>query len=765
MKQYKIFMLKGVFSLLLTFVSAFWLNAEQPLMKLWYTRPAQNWMTSALPIGNGELGGLFFGGIACERLQFNEKTLWTGSETKRGAYQSFGNLYIDFAEHNGEAVDYCRELCLDNAIGSVSYEMNGVKYRREYFASYPDRVIVMRITTPGMKGRLNLSVRLEDSHFGQLSVNKNILGIQGQLDLLSYDAQVKVLNEKGQLSVVDNRLTVCDADAVTILLVAGTNFNISATDYLGTSSEDLHKELYTRLSNASRKNYAALKNIHLKDYQSLFSRVKLDLQADMPEYPTDELVRNHKESRYLDMLYFQYGRYLMLGSSRGMNLPNNLQGIWNADNTPPWECDIHSNINIQMNYWPAEITNLPECHLPFLQYIAVEAVGKPNGSWRRIAQGEGLRGWTIKTQNNIFGYSDWNINRPANAWYCTHLWQHYAYNNDLEYLRNIAFPVMQSTCKYWFDRLKENKDGKLVAPDEWSPEQGPWEDGVAYAQQLVWQLFNETLHAVEALKKVDIRIDNVFVSELADKFRKLDNGVSVGSWGQIKEWKEDKGKLDFQGNDHRHLSQLIALYPGNQISYHRDTLLADAAKVTLQSRGDMGTGWSRAWKIACWARLFDGDHAYRLLKSALSLSTLTVISMDNSKGGVYENLFDSHPPFQIDGNLGATAGIAEMLLQSNQGFIHLLPALPLAWSDGSVAGLRTEGDFTFTMKWNAGWLTQCSVLSGSGLKCRIYSPKGLIARVENSSGKRIPISLIKGGLIEFPTKKGEIYNISVSKIY
>lgn len=241
MKQYKIFMLKGVFSLLLTFVSAFWLNAEQPLMKLWYTRPAQNWMTSALPIGNGELGGLFFGGIACERLQFNEKTLWTGSETKRGAYQSFGNLYIDFAEHNGEAVDYCRELCLDNAIGSVSYEMNGVKYRREYFASYPDRVIVMRITTPGMKGRLNLSVRLEDSHFGQLSVNKNILGIQGQLDLLSYDAQVKVLNEKGQLSVVDNRLTVCDADAVTILLVAGTNFNISATDYLGTSSEDLHK--------------------------------------------------------------------------------------------------------------------------------------------------------------------------------------------------------------------------------------------------------------------------------------------------------------------------------------------------------------------------------------------------------------------------------------------------------------------------------------------------------------------------------------------
>lgn len=414
-----------------------------------------------------------------------------------------------------------------------------------------------------------------------------------------------------------------------------------------------------------------------------------------------------------------------------------------------------------MNYWPAETTNLSECHLPFLEYVAIEAVGKPEGSWRQIAKTEGLRGWTIKAQNNIFGYSDWNINRPANAWYCMHLWQHFAYGNDLEYLVKTAFPVMKSTCEYWFDRLKEDKDGKLVAPDEWSPEQGPWEDGVAYAQQLVWQLFSETMQAVTVLKKANVNVEDTFVSELSDKLRKLDNGLTIGSWGQIKEWKEDKGKLDFKGNDHRHLSQLIALYPGNQISYHRDSLFADAAKKTLLSRGDLETGWSRAWKIACWTRLFDGDHAYRLLKSALSLSTLTVISMDNSKGGVYENLFDSHPPFQINGNLGATTGIAEMLLQSNQGFIHLLPALPSVWVDGSVVGLRAEGNFTLAMKWNAGCLTQCAVTSGSGAECRIYCSDARLMKVESSRGKDIPISFIGNKLISFPTVKGETYRLSV----
>lgn len=730
-------------------------------MKLWYTHPATHWMTSALPIGNGELGALFFGGIACEQIQFNEKTLWTGSSVMRGAYQSFGNIYINFEGIDTCTIDkYHRELSLDDGTGRVRFCQNGVDYHREYFASNPDSMIVIRIYTLRNKGKLNFTVSLKDRHEGVTTVKDGtILLIQNHLDLLSYEAQLKVLNEGGDVLTDSSQIKVKGADAVTLLLTGATNFNISSPNYIGETEEQLHARLSNRIQMGVKKGYEELRERHLADYCPLFGRVKFDLGESLPTIPTDELVRKHKESLYLDMLYFQYGRYLMLASSRGMNLPNNLQGIWNADNTPPWECDIHNNINIQMNYWPAETANLPECHLPFLEYIAEEAIGRPEGRWRKIAQEEGLRGWAVNTQNNIFGYSDWNINRPANAWYCMHLWQHFVYSNDLEYLQKTAFPVMKSACEYWFDRLKVDNNGRLIAPDEWSPEQGCWEDGVSYAQQLIWQLFSGTMQAIELLRSENINVEDIFVSELTDKFQKLDNGLEIGSWGQIKEWKEDKEKLDFQGNDHRHLSQLIALYPGNQISYHRDSLFADAAKKTLLSRGDMGTGWSRAWKIACWARLFDGDHAYRLLKSALSLSTLTVVSMNNFDGGIYENLFDSHPPFQIDGNFGATAGIVEMLLQSHRNYIHLLPALPLAWSNGSVEGLRAEGNFTIGLKWHNGHLMECSVISGSGGECRIYYPDIRKMKIRDDKGREVSVSFITNEQILFPTKKGENYII------
>lgn len=328
---------------------------------------------------------------------------------------------------------------------------------------------------------------------------------------------------------------------------------------------------------------------------------------------------------------------------------------------------------------------------------------------------------------------------------------------NMEFLLRVAFPVMKSTCEYWFGCLVEDKNGKLIAPDEWSPEHGLWEDGVAYAQQLVWQLFSETLHAVEELQQGHQVVDKEFAQELAQKFIQLDNGISIGLWGQIREWKKDRQCLDTLNNQHRHLSQLIALYPGNQI--FSNIQYADAARRTLLSRGDFGTGWSRAWKIACWARLLDGDHVYRLLKSALSLSTTTVISMENDKGGVYENLLDSHPPFQIDGNFGAVAGMAEMLLQSHQECIHLLPALLSVWQSGYVDGIRAIGNFTFCMEWSEGLLRKCEIRSGSGKECRVRSDKVQILGVKDSLGKKISVINLGNGCYKFMTEAGGKYRL------
>lgn len=718
-------------------------SAPEHKLSLWYRQPATNWMIGALPIGNGQIGAMVFGGVQQEHLQFNDKTLWTGSKTSRGAYQNFGDVYFDFPGLTTVA-DYRRELDLEDGVARVRYLVETTEYTREYFASYPDNVIVMRFTAD-QPNAVNFTVSVIDAHAGTKTSSANTITIAGTLTLLSYEAQIKVLNEGGSLSLSSNQITVANANAVTVLLAAATNFSPTSPTY--TTSCLVHDTVTGHIGNASLKTYAKLKTSHMADYQSLFNRVSLSLNGSKPTMPTNELLTSYNAGDYesaLDVLYFQFGRYLMIGSSRGMAMPSNLQGLWNNSNNPSWQCDIHNNINVEMNYWPAEITNLSECHLPFIDYIYNEAIAQ--SSWQSMASSLGCRGWTMKTQNNIFAYSDWNWNRPSNAWYCMHLWQHYAYTLDTNYLSAKAYPVMKSACEFWIDRLIMDTDGTLVAPDEWSPEHGPWENGVAYAQQLVWDLFTNTLKAAEVLN-----VDAEFRSTLQTKLGQLNPGVWIGSWGQLREWKYTN---DDPADTHRHISHLVGLYPGSQISPLIDPQYSDAAAVSLNARGDGGTGWSKAWKICTWARLLDGNHAHRLLKNALRLTHVTMIDMSDG-GGVYENLLDAHPPFQIDGNFGATAGIAEMLLQSHLGPIQLLPALPDVWPQGQVSGLRATNGFNVDIVWNQRYLAQAIITSDKGQLCQLIGDDFIVTLLDGT-----PVATtVQGNITSFDTQIGQIYKV------